>query len=48
MRVKIKIKNKLEGNSKLLIIGLNVKKISLTKGEKNQKNENQFEKNNTL
>jgi hypothetical protein len=42
MRVKIKIKNKLEGKNKFFIGGLNWKKI--TKEQKNQKNKNQIRK----
>ena len=43
MRVKIKIKNKLEENNLFLISGLNWKeKETLTK-QKNQKNDNQIE-----
>jgi len=42
MRVKIKIKNKLEGKNKFLFGGLNWKKI--TKGQKIQKNKDWIRK----
>jgi hypothetical protein len=47
MGIKIKIKNKLDGNYKLLTRGLNRKKNNFNKKtKKNQKNKEQIEKNN--
>ena len=46
MRVKIKIKNKLEGKQKISIGGLNLMKNNFNKIKNNQMNEGQIEKNN--
>jgi hypothetical protein len=43
MRVKIKIKNKLEENNLFLISGLNWKENETLTKQKNQKNDNQIE-----